>query len=259
MSINSQIVCSYDASSSVLATGFSADSVQWFKESKKVKSGTCRPFLSTSKPVDEVKVFVKKYTSATFKGLFRRYIDKKTHYIWDIHCALYSAGVNVPKPFALIREKNSKGLCEYILSECLDDTHDMRSLVSQNVISNRGNRQNFLQSTAQLLASMHNLGITHGDFKFANIMLATKNKAVFSVDFDGAKNTKSLRLFAKDIARFSVGMAEAGFSTEDQSTFLSEYTALSAIDRDQLSLLAEKHTQKITARHKTKYPDRYSS
>jgi len=238
-------VYGYDSESSVVAEGFDSAAVCWFKESKKIKSGSC----IVSLPDGDVKYFVKVYKTPFFKGFVRRYFNNKIKNIWEVHCNLHRQGVNVPKPIALIKEKSKKATCEYIISEWLEDAEDLRSLVPSDGV--------VIFQAARLLAGIHRLGIVHGDFKYANLMYSMQRKELFSVDFDGAKFKSTKPLFAKDVARFLVSMSEAGVSVKDRDGFLHEYAGLLDVD---LGVLAERvapQIKKIIDRHKIKYPERY--
>ena len=248
-----EILHSYDEGSAGLAESFDCSAVQWFKQSDKIKSGSC----NVSFPEGEVLCFVKAYKTTFFKGLVRRYFNNKVKNIWDIHCELYINGVSAPKPIALMREKSERNNSEYIISEWLDDASDMRSSLSGESISSDEGRSCFVLQAARLLASIHQLGIVHGDFKYANLMLSSTDKKLFSVDFDGAKKKSNKRLFAKDVARFIVSMAEAGMSLKDRDGFLFEYAESINVEVEAVAGRVEAHYKKIVDRHKIKYPDRY--
>lgn len=248
-----EILHSYDEESASLAESFDCSAVQWFKQSDKIKSGSCVVNLSEG----DVLCFVKAYKTIFFKGLVRRYFNNKVKKIWDIHCDLYVKGVSVPKPIALIRGKSERNSSEYIISEWLDDARDMRSSLSGESISSNEGRGCFVLQAARLLASIHQLGIVHGDFKYANLMLSSTDKKLFSVDFDGAKKKNNKRIFAKDVARFLVSMAEAGMSVKDRDGFLFEYAESVNDDVEAVAGRVEAHYKKIVDRHKIKYPDRY--
>ena len=248
-----EILHSYDEESAILAEGFDCSAVQWFKESDKIKSGSC----IVSLPEGDVLCFVKAYKTTFFKGLVRRCFNNKVKNIWEIHCELYVKGVSVPKPIVLIREKSERNSSEYIISEWLEDASDMRSSLSGESISSDEGRGCFVLQSARLLASIHQLGIVHGDFKYANLMLSSTDKKLFSVDFDGAKKKSNKRLFAKDVARFLVSMAEAGMSVKDRDEFLVEYAESANVDVEAVAERVDAHYKKIVDRHKIKYPDRY--
>ncbi len=184
-------------------------------------------------------------------------LNNKVKYIWDIHCELYVKGVSVPKPIALMREKSERNNSEYIISDWLDDAGDMRSSLSGESVFSDERRDRFILQAARLLASIHQLGIVHGDFKYANLMLSSTDKKLFSVDFDGAKKKNNKGLFAKDVARFLVSMAEAGMSVKDRDGFLFEYAGSVDVDVEAVAGRVEAHYKKIVDRHKIKYPDRY--
>jgi RIO kinase 1 len=248
-----EILHSYDEESAILAEGFDCSAVQWFKETEKIKSGSC----ILSFPEGDVSCFVKAYKTHFFKDLARRYFNNKVKNIWGIHCELYVNGVNVPKPIALIQGKSEKNSSEYIISEWLEDASDMRSSLSSESVSSDDGRGCFILQSARLLASIHRLGIVHGDFKYANIMLSSIGNKFFSVDFDGAKKKNDKGLFAKDVARFLVSMAEAGLSIKDRDSFLSEYAESINADVGAVSARVGAYYKKIVDRHKIKYPDRY--
>ena len=248
-----ELLHSYDEESANLAESFDCSAVQWFKQSDKIKSGSCVVSLLEG----DVLCFVKAYKTTFFKAVVRRYFNNKVKNIWDIYCDLYVKGVSVPKPIALIRGKSERNSSEYIISEWLDDARDMRSSLSGESISSDEGRGCFVLQAARLLASIHQLGIVHGDFKYANLMLSSTDKKLFSVDFDGAKKKNNKRLFAKDVARFLVSMAEAGMSAKDRDGFLFEYAESVNDDVEAVAGRVEAHYKKIVDRHKIKYPDRY--
>lgn len=248
-----ELLHSYDEESANLAESFDCSVVQWFKQSDKIKSGSC----VVSLPEGDVLCFVKAYKTTFFKGFVWRYFNNKVKNIWDIHCDLYIKGVSVPKPIALMRKKSERNSPEYIISEWLDDASDMRSSLSGESIFSDEGRGYFILKAARLLASIHQLGIVHGDFKYANLMLSSTDKKLFSVDFDGAKKKNNKRLFAKDVARFLVSMAEADMSVKDRDGFLFEYAASANVGVEAVAGRVEDHYKKIVDRHKIKYPDRY--
>jgi len=245
MSKKIELVYGYDGESSVVAEGFDSAAVCWFKESKKIKSGSC----IISLPGGDVKYFVKVYEIPFFKGLVRRCFNHKIKNIWEVHCKLYRQGVDVPKPVALMKKKSKKAVCEYIISEWLEDAEDLRSLESSEDV--------FILQAARLLAGIHRLGIVHGDFKYANLMYSTQRKELFSVDFDGSKFKSTEPLFSKDVARFLVSMSEAGVSVKHRDGFLHEYAGLVDVCVEVLSGRVAPHIKKIINRHKIKYPERY--
>lgn len=248
-----EILYSYDNASAIFAENFDCSSVRWFKKTDKIKSGSC----IVSLPEGDVLCFVKEYKTFFLKNLVRRYFNNKVKNIWNIHCDLYVSGVSVPKPIALMRGRLEKNSFEYVLSEWLSDASDMRSSLSSEDIYTSEGRARFVGQSARLLASIHRLGIVHGDFKYANLMLSSVDRKLFSVDFDGAKKRNNKRLFAKDIARFLVSMAESGMSAKDRDGFLFEYAESVNVDVESMTRRVESYYKKIIHRHKIKYPDRY--
>ena len=246
-------VASYEKNLNNLAANFNIDNIHWFKESKKTKSGS---YVFDS-PDGDVQMYVKAYRHSWFKRFAKCFIDDKVKRIWGVHCRLYEKGVNVPKPIAMIQKQSNKSSYEYIISEWLEDTHDLRSLVSEKAISIEEQQIVFIHHAANLLASIHKLEIVHGDFKYANLMLSRLNGKLFSVDFDGAKQSTAGPLFAKDVARYLVSMAEAGMSAEERSSFLREYAETAGVEVKLMDASIEHYFNKITDRHKIKYPGRY--
>lgn len=109
---------------------------------------------------------------------------------------------------------------------------------------------------AELIARMHKSGIIHGDLKWPNIMIAPDLS--FSIKFVDLDNTRPVRypksrLYALDLARFAVDMAENLPVSSLFSTFISTYSKKSGIKTEQIIMDMQPYYQKISSKHKKKY------
>ena len=136
-----------------------------------------------------VKVVVKKrvakpYRTPEFNRLF---ITTRTKIEAKILSELYDAGLSVPAPI-IVDEEHGVIVLEYVEGERLSDIID--SLSSEEVVK-------AAEYLGDFAAKMHSLGIYHGDFTLANVILSKKGLVV--IDFGLAGYSDDIEEYAIDL------------------------------------------------------------
>ncbi len=143
---------------------------------------------------------------------------------WKAGCLLQRGGFPVPDHLLLVRSGFGQSV---IISRKIDGIR-LLEFVQEGGASSR-----VFRILGGLAARMHNLKITHGDFKWVNVILTKESNSDLQpwlIDFDGARIhdhfmwQKDFNEFrARDIARFVVAGLELGADLRFLKAFMQEY------------------------------------
>ncbi len=141
-----------------------------------------------------MKIVIKKRVSKPFRNpVFNKvFIEHRTRIEAKVLSELYLAGVPVPS-LLLVDEEAGVIVMEYIEGTRLSDS---LKLLRESTIENIG------EAIGKYAALMHNMGIYHGDFTLANILLVknseNKNRIVI-IDFGLAGYSTDIEEYAIDL------------------------------------------------------------
>lgn len=231
---------------------FTPQNIRWIKESKSTKAGILT--------VKNQKFFVKEYRYNKPWGLLKYRARPKGKNIWNITCQLKSQGIDLPQPIAYVYNQQPHTLNEYIISELLPNAIDLRALEKKQ-LKTFIEVQRISNKAALLIFKIHQQGIVHGDFKWANLMFSQypRHSQLQVVDFDGCYKSNKNKEHVKDLARFLVNMQEAGLAQEELNLFISTYATASNSKIEKLTQQIKPYFNKILSRHKQQYPQRFTN
>ncbi len=115
-------------------------------------------------------------------------------------------------------------------------------------------RRALLSRMAGFVYAVHGAGYSHGDMKWANILVAENLADFLLIDLDNLSRVSAdvSRKKMKDVARFCRDSYRLGLSPRDVDIFLQEYARLSSIPYQDLLRRAEPFERKLAARHAKK-------
>jgi tRNA A-37 threonylcarbamoyl transferase component Bud32 len=205
-------------------------------------------------PHDRV-FFVKRYRARRlWQRVFFRFFRDQVRRTLLVSRLLASAGVPVPRPLAAIRDFEGRLPATYFICEALTDAVTLRHLV-QNQMLSRGELDHVMDRLAGTMAGMHGAGIVHGDMKWKNIMIRQNPKRCFyliDLDTSGRMGFFRKRLYALDLARFAVDIAERTNSPDLMRTFLDRYSRETGIETSTLISHMTPFYAKVSAKHRKK-------
>lgn len=105
--------------------------------------------------------------------------------------------------------------------------------------------------TALQLARLHQLGRYHGDMKLTNIMV--KGERIFLIDIEGGRSLRLRRWQQKDLARFLVGLREAGMHERQLEETVAIYQKHSGNNDARFMGGVDAFTAKISQRRIRRY------
>lgn len=114
-----------------------------------------------------------------------------------------------------------------------------------------GSQTQLVDKAMQQLARVHCLGRYHGDMKLTNLMV--QGDVLYLVDVSGKTSWRLKRWQQKDLARFLVGLVEAGVSKSLLATAIKSYQeAITELDAD-FTDGVRRLVKKIARRHARRY------
>jgi tRNA A-37 threonylcarbamoyl transferase component Bud32 len=209
-----------------------------YKDSARTKAGrVC---------LDGRRFFLKRYNRRgglhTIKGAFR---PSRPWRLFHVTGHLIQRGVRTPAPAALM-ERRTMGLVQasYLLTDYVEGKRIRQAMMETG--QTKGWRRRMLVGLADLVSSVHDAGVIHGDMKANNFLVQKPygDCRLWVVDLDGARVKGELSPFqrADDLARLLTSLKEMS-SAAEQKRFLMVYlkgSRLDQTDRKMRRVLAER-------------------
>ncbi len=250
---NLEIICLDPRAVSFLDDGESPGS--WFRTKARILKSNEKIDAGLVPGPDGMTFFVKRYRTARLwqRIMFRLFRDHVARTL-KISRKLIKAGISVPVPLAGIRDFGGKPPGAYFICQALTEAMPLRNMVNNNLIT-AGKLSKLLTRIAGALALMHGTGIAHGDMKWKNIMIRQVPEPDFLfIDLDTAARMgfSGSRLFALDLARFAVDIAETTNSQDLLRDFLTAYSRETGLEIPMLISKMKPFYRKISVKHKKK-------
>ena len=180
---------------------------------------------------DSSEFFVKKYLQhRIWRVLYYAISRNRALTNWRNSLLMRERDIPVPDPFGffIYGPGNDIGT-SFFCCESLKGCHNLHALA-------RDNRSRFNElvgdgiytNLADLVATLHSRGFTHGDLKWANILLDDKNGKVWIIDLDGSKTFDKkphIHYSTRDIARFLVSPIELNLGWDVVRLLFQTYRA----------------------------------
>lgn len=199
--------------------------------------------------------FVKRYRACMlWQRVFFRFFRDQVRRSVVVSMRLAAARVPVPRPLAAVRDLGGRPPATYFICEALTDAVTLRHLV-QNQMLTRAELDEMVDRLAGTMARMHGAGIVHGDMKWKNIMIRQiPEQSFYFIDLDtaGGMGLPGRRLYALDLARFAVDIAERTNSPELLRVFLDRYSRETGIETSRLISHMTRFYMKVSAKHRKK-------
>lgn len=202
-----------------------------------------------------MEAFVKRYRVAS---RLRRWLVALTGYrarrMFRVSLRLRQAGVPVPQPFAHVRERRRDCLSSFFVCEALQ-ARDLKTLAKGPGLEQAGGEIRVFEQVAALLSALHLAGFSHGDMKWANLMVDNHTQKVLLIDLDGLRRPWMLRnrRFGRDLARFMLNARELGVAADRVDGLLTAYAKTRGRSVKQLRADLAPSYKKLAKRHRKKY------
>ncbi|WP_081624500.1 lipopolysaccharide kinase InaA family protein [Thioalkalivibrio sp. AKL10] len=110
------------------------------------------------------------------------------------------------------------------------------------------------EQAAQAIATLHNAGVVHRDFKWGNVLFSATGDLIIA-DLDGARFHHQPRRadLARDLARFSVNGLEVGLTQSWARSFIGRYCKIRGIPVERLLPAVARSVTVISKRHQKRY------
>lgn len=136
-----------------------------------------------------------------------------------------------------------------IIIEFIPDTHTLEEFLNNNFFSIE-EKYDILIKCGKIIKNMHDIGIFHNDLQIRNLLIDSKNKSVFLIDFDNAKKIFTLNNYyrSQNLLRLKRSFLKRGISPDFFNILLKGY------DISNLSfcakLLSYPHIQWVNYKHR---------
>jgi len=126
--------------------------------------------------------------------------------IWKFYDDIMRNGVFIPEPVFLLEIKNFLFTTKtYLATRWIDGAFSLDHLASERKIPEAADLQLILFKYVDAIADLHNAGFVHGDLKWSNLLCVyNRDHDIALIDLDALGKTSSVRLFARDFARFLI-------------------------------------------------------
>ncbi|MFO1352862.1 MAG: lipopolysaccharide kinase InaA family protein [Gammaproteobacteria bacterium] len=203
---------------------------------------------------DRRDVFIKTYGMRRW-WRFRYWLGReRARVLWHISRRLRVAGVAVPESLGFLcwGDKREGGGSAFF-AEALADCRDLHRIAAEpDYMQALLRRWNLLEALADTLAACHRAGISHGDFKWSNILIDEASGRHWLIDLDAASGAwlRRGRRMAKDVARFVLNAEEAGLPEQEIQRFIDRYAENRGMSALQVNATMAKPLTKLRARHR---------
>lgn len=172
--------------------------------------------------------WLKKYRITMETKLLSPFRKSRGRRVWHLSESLLREGAHIPKPYLVVEEYRWGFLRRsYVATEWLEGRIPLTDWFRQERKAGR-DADDVVRSTifrcVGTAAAFHRLAVIHGDLKWSNFLLPQDLQgAVFLVDLDAARFTKSPRQRGKDLARFTITALTEGMPVEIMDGIFEEY------------------------------------
>lgn len=220
-----------------------ADALDIIKQNPKVCSG----FLVTA---GACRLFFKAFPLRGLPGTFKRWtgLDRAMKN-WLISWRLRHHNVSVPRPHALIMG----GKTSWYVCAAMEGTISLQSAIQETDMVDENVAILCMRAIKQL-ARMHDAGVTHGDFKWGNLLVMPKGDIVIT-DLDSARRRliTGRVAMASDLARFLVSGMEAGLNPAWAHSMILHYAAERGMNATDMTARISSRVSQISRGHQRKY------
>lgn len=226
------------------------DLEKWFAQSDKTikKDGS---ITVKELAVDGETLLAKKITRKNLGDSLRGHWKKnRVQHLWNISHAFLDLDMPVPQPRGYFVSESKKE--NYFFCEHLSSAKTLLSIsMSQTNFAEWLSSNALLENIAASLARMHNYGYTHGDTKWANIMIDSSGDSFWWIDLDGVRHHRKQfnRWIFKDIARFVVDILESNLNDAFAETFIKKYGKKRGVHASYIEQHIKPFVNKIRKRH----------
>jgi len=184
---------------------------------------------------EKVELHIKRYNYQSIfyslKNLLRASRGKR---VWKAAHGLRTRSIPVPEPVAFLEERRGRFLVKsYFITRMIDHSLPLVTLLKHGLAGTTAgaltHKNSLIQEVAQLVRTMHERGISHGDLKSANILVQktpSQNEKCYLVDLDRAsiKKRGKKEFVIRDLARLNASLLDTKIvSTPDRLRFLKYY------------------------------------
>jgi RIO kinase 1 len=201
-----------------------------------------------------VKEFRYKGVVHSLKHLFGKH---RAQVMWQVSWHLLKHSIPVPEPEGyLLKQKGPRCLGGYYFSKALSSCSSLYELSEDLALLNeRLDSGGLSLVAAHSVAALHDSSAIHGDLKWTNILVDTKENQLWLIDLDASSISGGYlgsKEVARDLARFVLSGLEAGVDGKIVARFLGHYALrrnlkLKDIEGPMMNVL-----QKLRKRHEKK-------
>ena len=205
---------------------------------------------------DAAEIFVKEYKLLPqFRILKLIFGQSRALQVWNIAWHLYNNNVPIAKPIAYFiyhgGERNGMGYyCCEALANCkmLADIAYYEKKLYEKLL-----KSDFFERVLNNITMIHQLGISHGDMKWTNILVNENTFDFWFIDLDASVMHRRMKrddMASRDISRFIVNAVEADSSNVMIIKFLDIYAKGSDFTLEELKQIIKPRVRKLLKRKK---------
>ena len=205
---------------------------------------------------EESDIFVKEYKLLPqFRILKLIFGQSRALNVWNIAWHLYNNNVPVAKPIAYFiyhnGDYNGTGYyCCETLTHCtmLADIACYNKKLYDNLL-----KSDFFERVLNNISVIHQLGISHGDLKWTNILVNENTFDFWFVDLDASimhRNISQDYLAGRDISRFVINAVETDTGIREIEKFLDIYSDINNLSLDKLKQIIRPKALRLLRRKK---------
>ena len=111
-----------------------------------------------------------------------------------------------------------------VITDYIPETYTLEELLKNNFFSIE-EKYDILIKCGKIIKNMHDIGIFHNDLQIRNLLIDSKNKSVFLIDFDNAKKITTFNNYyrSQNLLRLKRSFIKRGISTDFFNILLKGY------------------------------------
>tara|TARA_Y100001934_G_C12338717_1_gene768968 strand:- start:243 stop:1031 length:789 start_codon:yes stop_codon:yes gene_type:complete len=200
-------------------------------------------------------VFVKQYKVASrLRRTFVTLTGFRARRMFRLSLCLLAIGVRVPQPLAYVLDRRHDRLSSFFVCEALQ-ARDLKSVACGPGLDEAGGEARVFSRVGEMLVALHRAGFSHGDMKWANLMVDDASQELILIDLDGVRRPWLFRnkRFGRDLARFILNARELGVAPESIDALLVMYARARGRSVQQVRADLRPAYNKLARRHRDKY------
>lgn len=202
------------------------------------------------------KEFLYKNFFHSFMHLFGRH---RAQILWRHSWYLRRCNIQVPEPMGyLLKVKGFSCQGGYFYSEVLNECDNLGVLaLDLETLKKKLISEKLIEHVAKAVGDLHDIGVSHGDLKWSNIMIHEKHDKPWFVDLDSTKRFRSdirPKAMARDLSRFVLNGLKVGIDESIIESFLDAYVSHRKLTRKSIDKPMKKVLSHLKKKQQKSFP-----